>query len=92
MKKVKIGKGMVVSKEKAAKNRKKPGASNLGKYPNVEKKDFAGSTPGTFPINSKKRAESALKLAHNDSNPNRVKAKVFKKYPGLKPKGTRGKK
>lgn len=63
--------------------REKPGMSNAGKYPNVPKKDFAGPK-GTFPINTKERAKSALKLAHNAKDPGAIKAKVYKKYPGLK--------
>ncbi len=63
--------------------REKPGMSNAGKYPNVPKKDFAGPK-GTFPINTKERAKSALKLAHNAKDPAAIKSKVLKKYPGLK--------
>ena len=83
---VQIGKGMKVSKAKAASMRKRPGASNVGKYKNVPKEDFAGTTPGTFPIPTQKLGESALKLAHNDPNPAAVKRKVYAKYPSLRPK------
>lgn len=65
--------------------RKKPGMSNAGKYKNVPAKDFAGPNK-TYPINTKKRGESALKLAHNSDNPAAIKAKVYKKYPSLKKK------
>lgn len=85
-KKVAIAKGVVKSAKDVAKSRKKPGASNLGDYASVSAKGFAGSTPGTFPINTVKRAKSALKLAHNDPNPSSVKAKVYSKYPSLKKK------
>lgn len=84
---VSIGKGMKVSKAKEKAMEKRPGASNVGEYPSVKRKDFAGTTPGSFPINTLAHARSALKLAHNDPNPSRVKAKVYKKYPQLKPKG-----
>ena len=60
--------------------REEPGKSNAGKYPNVN--EFAGPD-GTFPINTLARAKSALKLAHNASNPSQIKNKVYKKYPEL---------
>ena len=62
--------------------RKEPGKSNAGKYPDV--KDFAGPD-GTYPINTIERARSALRLAHNSPNPDAIKAKVYAKYPELKP-------
>lgn len=65
--------------------RKKPGGSNVGKYPDVNL--FAGPSggapKGSYPINTKQRAESALKLAHNAPNPAGIKAKVHKEYPSL---------
>ena len=68
-KKVTIGKGMTVSRAKEKKMEKKPGGSNVGDYKSVEKKDFAGpsggSPKGSYPINTKDRAKSALKFAHN---------------------------
>lgn len=73
-------------KERAA--RKKPGGSNVGKYKGV--KEFAGTAggapAGSYPINTKKRAKSALKLAHNAPNPQGIKNKVYREYPSLKPK------
>ena len=84
-KKVAIAKGVKISKKKASERRKKPGQSNLGKYPDVKPKDFAGPD-GTFPINSLARAKSAIKLAHNAANPEAIKRKVYKKWPQLKPK------
>jgi len=70
------------------KARKKPGGSNVGKYPRV--KSFAGpsggSPKGSFPINSLARAKSAIKLAHNAPNPAGIKRAVYKKYPSLRPK------
>ena len=62
-------------------DRSKPGMSNAGKYPNVTK--FAGPE-GTFPINTLKRAKSALALAHNAKDPDAIKRKVYKEYPQLK--------
>jgi hypothetical protein len=68
---------------------KKAGGSNVGKYKNVSKKDFAGpsgdSPAGSFPINTKARAKSALKLAHNAPNPAGIKRAVYKRYPSLSP-------
>jgi hypothetical protein len=61
--------------------REEPGKSNAGKYPGVT--EFAGPD-GTYPINTLARAKSALKLAHNASNPSVIKANVYKKYPELK--------
>ena len=63
--------------------RDEPGKSNAGKYPDVAAGDFAGPD-GTFPINTIERARSALKLAHNASNPGAIRAKVYAKYPELK--------
>lgn len=68
--------------------RKKAGGSNVGKYKGV--KSFAGpsggSPKGSYPINTRERGKSALKLAHNAPNPTGVKAAVYRKYPGLKDK------
>ena len=89
-KKVSIGKGMKVSKKQEKKMEKKPGGSNVGEYKNVKKSDFAGTKggapQGSYPINTKKRAKSALKLAHNAPNPEGVKEAVYKKYPSMKRK------
>lgn len=89
-KKVTIGKGMKVTKAKEKKMEKKPGGSNVGEYKKVAKKDFAGpkggAPQGSFPINTRKRAKSALKLAENAPNPKGIKKAVYKKYPGLKKK------
>ena len=71
-----------------AEAREKPGGSNVGKYKGV--KAFAGPSggapAGSFPINTRMRAKSALKLAHNAPNPGGIKKAVYKKYPGLKKK------
>jgi len=78
----------LAAKERAA--RKKPGGSNVRKYKNVPKNEFAGPSggapKGSYPINTKKRAKSALKLAHNAPNPKGIKRKVYAEYPSLKPK------
>ena len=89
---------MVAKKKTKAKKqaaaRKKPGGSNVGKYKGV--KAFAGPSggapAGSFPINTLARAKSAIKLAHNAPRPAGIKAAVYRKYPGLKPKGKKTKK
>ena len=69
-------------------HRDKPGGSNVGKYSKSEG-PFAGPSGGapvgSYPIGSKKRGKSALKLAHNAPNPGGIKAAVYRKYPDLKP-------
>lgn len=87
---VTIGKGMKVSKAQEKKMEKRAGGSNVGNYPNVKKKDFAGpsggSPAGSFPIPNLSKARSALKLAHNAKNPAGIRKAVYKKFPELKPK------
>ena len=86
------------AKKKQTAARKRPGGSNVGKYKGV--KAFAGPSggapAGSFPINTLKRAKSALKLAHNAPRPAGIRAAVYRKYPKLKPsaqkKGKRKKK
>lgn len=89
-KKVTIAKGVKVTKAKEKKMEKRAGGSNVGEYKTVSKKEFAGpsggSPMGSYPIDTLKRAKSALKLAHNAPNPAGIKNKVYKKYPELKPK------
>ena len=65
--------------------REEPGMSNAGKYPNVKKEDFCGPK-GTYPVNTLKRAKSALKLAHNAGKrrAKKITACVLAKYPELK--------
>ena len=63
--------------------REEPGKSNAGKYPDVSKGDFCGAD-GTYPVNTLDRARSALKLAHNAENPEKIKECVYSKYPELK--------
>jgi hypothetical protein len=87
-----VKKKAVAKKQAAA--RKKKGGSNVGKYKGV--KSFAGPSggapAGSYPINSRARAKSALKLAHNAPRPAGIKAAVYRKYPDLKPGSTRGRK
>lgn len=89
-KKKRITKNVKVSKEKYKKMKEKKGSSNVGKYSNLKKSEFAGpaggAAPGTYPINTLARAKSALKLAHNAPNPAGIKRKVYSKYPQLKKK------
>jgi len=87
-KKVKIAKDVKVTRGKEAKMKEKAGGSNVGKYKNVKSSEFAGeeggAPEGSYPINTKSRAKSALKLAHNAPNPSGIKREVYKKYPELK--------
>lgn len=87
-KKVAIGKGMKVSREKLSKMNKKPGGSNVGRYKNVPKKDFAGpkgdSPQGSFPISTEKKAKAALAYSGYAPKPQAIKKAVYKKYPALK--------
>jgi len=70
-------------------NKDKPGGSNAGTYSKSEG-PFAGPSggapSGSYPIGSKSRGKSALKLAHNAPNPGGIKAAVYRKYPDLKTK------
>jgi hypothetical protein len=65
--------------------RDEPGMSNAGKYEDVAKSDFCGPK-GTYPVNTLKRAKSALKLAHNAGKrkAKKITACVHRKYPELK--------
>ena len=72
-----------MAKKTISEIREEPGMSNAGKYKNVAKGDFCGPK-GTYPVNTLKRAKSALKLAHNAENPESIKACVYRKYPQLK--------
>lgn len=95
-KKVKIAKGLKVSRKRASQMRKKAGSSNVGKYKKVPKGEFCGkaggASPGSYPVNTKKRARAALSYARNAPNPSGVKACVYRKYPEFKKgkKPTRG--
>ena len=86
-KKVKIAKGLKVSRKKASQMRKKAGSSNVGKYKKVPKGEFCGkaggSSAGSYPVNSKKRARAALAYARNAPNPSGIKACVRKHFPTM---------
>lgn len=88
--KVTVAKGVRVPRGKEEKKQKRKGGSNYGKYKNVSPKDFAGGAGKapkyTYPINTLKRAKSALKLAHFAPDPEGIKRAVYRKYPELKPK------
>jgi len=80
---------MADKETKLEKIRKKPGMSNAGKYKLSKtntggKSNFAGPS-GTYPINTLKRAKSALRLAHFSNNSARIKKNVYKRWPALKP-------
>ena len=79
--------------EKQKEAREKPGGSNVGDYPNVKSSDFCGPSggapEGSYPVNTPKRAKSALKLAHNAPNPEGIRQCVLKKYPHLDKKADR---
>ena len=86
--KVKVAKGVSVKRGTEEKMREKKGSSNAGKYKNVSPSEFAGAAGGaskfSFPIDSERRARNALARAHFASNPEGIKAAVYRKYPGLK--------
>ncbi len=90
VKKVTIAKGVKVPRGKESTMQKKRGGSNVGRYKTVKGSDMAGTAggapKGSYPINTKQRGKSALKLAHNAPNRAGIKAAVYKKYPSLKPK------
>lgn len=85
-------KGGALTKDYIKKAHEKPGGSNVGK------KKFAsgakrtgpyigpsgGSPKGSYPIPTREKAISALKLAHHAPNPEGIKAAVYRKYPELK--------
>lgn len=80
-----------MAKKSITEIREEPGKSNAGKYKDVSKGDFCGPD-GTYPVNTLKRAKSALKLAHNaDSGAEAIKECVYRKYPKLKKSINRGK-
>jgi len=87
---VTVAKGVKVSRGKEEEMRSKKGSSNAGKYKTVSPKDFAGAAGGSskysFPINTMARARNALARAHFAENPEGIREKVYRKYPGLKKK------
>ena len=87
-KRVSVAKGVKVKRGVEEKMRAKPGSSSTGKYKNVSPKDFAGSSGGasaySFPIPDLAHARNALARAHFATDPDGIKAKVYKMYPELK--------
>lgn len=88
MKKVTVAKGVRIPRGRISKIRSKAGSSNAGKYKEVKPSNFAGASGGaskySFPINTTKRAKSALSYAHNAPNPSGIKKAVYRKYASLK--------
>lgn len=86
-KKITIAKGVKVPRGAESKMQKKAGGSNVGSYKKVSKGSFAGpsggSPEGSFPINTKARARSALAYAHFAPNPAGIRKAVKAKYPDL---------
>ncbi len=89
-KKVRVAKGVKISRAKEKKLEKKPGGSATGEYKTVKKSEFAGKSGGTspysYPINTLKRARAALSYARHAPNPAGIRKAVYKKYPQLKKK------
>lgn len=85
---VSIAKGVKVSRAKEREMEKRAGGSNVGEYKTVSRHDFAGpkggAPEGSYPINTRERAESALRLAHNAPNPEGIRRAVYNKYPSLR--------
>ena len=67
--------------------RDREGSSNAGAYTDVDKDDFCGpaggAAPGTYPVNTIKRARAALGYAHNAKDPGGIDDCVKRKYPSL---------
>lgn len=88
-KKITISKGVKVPLGKESAMNKRAGGSNVGKYKGVKQSAMAGTAggapKGSYPINTKKRAQAALAYAHNAPNPAGIKSKVYDKYPSLRP-------
>ncbi len=72
-----LAKGGGLSRSKDYGSKKKP-------YPSVKSKDFAGGKR-SYPIPTKADAVDALRLAGMHGRAD-VRAKVYRKYPGLKKK------
>lgn len=66
--KVTVAKGIRIPKARLHKIRKRKGASNAVKYPDVKPSDFAGAagktSPYSFPINTLERAKAAKSRAY----------------------------
>ena len=65
------------------KQREREGSSNAGDYSDVDKDDFCGpaggAAPGTYPVDTEKRARAALSYAHNAPDPEGIKRCVYRK-------------
>ncbi|AMQ10987.1 hypothetical protein [Brazilian marseillevirus] len=63
------------------KKRTLPGASNVKKYrkEHLKTSEFCGTVPGSFPVNTERRARAAIAYARNDMNPERVKKCAYSK-------------
>jgi hypothetical protein len=63
--------------------RDREGSSSAGEYSDVDRDDFCGpaggAAPGTYPVNSEKRARAALSYAHNAPDPEGIKRCVYRK-------------
>lgn len=77
---IQVAKGRKIPKARLSSLRKKSGISE----------DFAGGkeNPYSFPINTPKRARAALAYAGNAQKPNKVRARVCRKYKGICSKKT----
>jgi len=82
------------SKSAVAKLRKGAGGSNIGKKRKTsgpKEGPFCGTKPGSFPVTSKKQAQSALSYSGKDPKPGKVRSCVYRiaKKKGWfgKPKG-----
>lgn len=66
-------------------DRKKPGGSNAGKYKGEGPfcGPSGGAPKGTYPVNTRARAISAIAYAKNAPNPAGIKACVCRHYPDL---------
>jgi len=66
-------------------DRKKPGGSNAGKYKGQGPfcGPSGGAPQGTYPVNTRERAASAIAYARNAPNPEGIKKCVCRHYPDL---------
>lgn len=87
-KKIKVAKGVKVSRGVESKLRAKKGSSSAGKYKTVKPTSFVGAAGGaskySFPVNTLARARNALARAHYAPDAAALKAAVYRKYPQLK--------
>mgnify|MGYP001170959187 CR=1 FL=1 len=67
--------------------KERKGSSNAGEYTDVDKDEFCGpaggAAPGTYPVNTRKRAIAAKSYAHNAPDPAGIDKCVAKKWPDL---------